>query len=215
MRLLLLPICGLLLTPVQAGVIDRIAITVGHNVITQLAVDEDIRVVAMINGQPVNRQLEKRRSAADRLVQRLLIQHEMEVSRYPLPTDEEVNTYLEQIQDTLGGENHIADLLRSYSLTRTTLLDYLKSQLTMLRFIEYRFNPDVNVSDADVENAYQREIGLIRQQHPGELIPPLDEAKRAGLSQKLSEERTDAALDAWLAESRKQVNIVYLDGELQ
>jgi hypothetical protein len=43
----------------------------------------------------------------------------------------------------------------------------------------------------------------------------LTQTERDVISQKLTEERTDAALNTWLAESRKQVNIVYLDTELQ
>jgi hypothetical protein len=193
---------------VRAELIDKLAITVGQQVITELGIDEDLRVVALINGEPVNRSLESRRAAADRLVQRLLIQHEMEVSRYPLPSDEEVSIYLQQVENSVGGEAAFPKLLNSYNLTQATLVNYLKAQLTMLRFIEYRFSPDVSVSDADIELANQTE-------HPGVEPPLLTQAKRDAISQKLTEERTDAALNTWLAEARKQINIVYLDTELQ
>jgi parvulin-like peptidyl-prolyl isomerase len=192
----------------RAELIDKLAITVGQQVITELGIDEDLRVVALINGEPVNRSLDARRAAADRLVQRLLIQHEMEVSRYPLPTDQEVATYLQQVETTVGGDAAFPNLLKSYSLTQPTLVNYLKAQLTMLRFIEYRFSPDISVSDADIDLANQTE-------HPGVQPPLLTQAKRDAISQKLTEERTDAALNTWLAESRKQINIVYLDTELQ
>jgi parvulin-like peptidyl-prolyl isomerase len=192
----------------RAELIDKLAITVGQQVITELGIDEDLRVVALINGEPVNRRLDARRASADRLVQRLLIQHEMEVSRYPLPSDEEVSIYLQQVENSVGGEAAFPNLLKSYNLTLATLVNYLKAQLTMLRFIEYRFSPDISVSDSDIELANQTE-------HPGVEPPPLTQAKRDAISQKLTEERTDAALNTWLAEARKQVNIVYLDTELQ
>ena len=194
-KLLLLTAFSLTL---RAELIDRLAITVGQQVITELGIDEDLRVIA----------LEARRAAADRLVQRLLIQHEMEVSRYPLPSDQEVSIYLQQVENSLGGESAFPNLLKSYNLTQATLVNYLKAQLTMLRFIEYRFSPDVSVSDADIDLTNQTE-------HPGVAPPPLTQAKRDAISQKLTEERTDAALNSWLAESRKQVNIVYLDTDLR
>ena len=204
-KLLLLTAFSLTL---RAELIDKLAITVGQQVITELGIDEDLRVIALINGEPVNRSLEARRAAADRLVQRLLIQHEMEVSRYPLPSDQEVSIYLQQVENSLGGESAFPNLLKSYNLTQATLVNYLKAQLTMLRFIEYRFSPDVSVSDADIDLTNQTE-------HPGVAPPPLTQAKRDAISQKLTEERTDAALNSWLAESRKQVNIVYLDTDLR
>ena len=46
-------------------------------------------------------------------------------------------------------------------------------------------------------------------------LPILDASKKAQLSERLEEERTDAALNSWLAESRKQVNIRYIDTSLQ
>jgi hypothetical protein len=203
MRRLLL--CALAAALVQANVVDKLAITVEHNVITELTIDEDLRVVALINGQPIDRSLEARRAAADRLVQRLLIQHEMSISRYPLPTEQEVSIYLKQVEAGIGAGDRFTQLLSEYDVTKATLVDYLTAQLTMLRFIEYRFSPDVMVSETDIEAAF-------RADSPTGL---LTEAKRASIGQRLSAERTDAALESWLAESRKQLNIVYLDAALQ
>jgi uncharacterized protein len=87
--------------------------------------------------------------------------------------------------------------------------------LSTLRFIEFRFHPDVNVSDSDIEAAYQRELTHMHDADPTVQLPILDASKKAQLSEQLEEERTDAALNSWLAESRKQVNIRYIDTSLQ
>jgi hypothetical protein len=79
--------------------------------------------------------------------------------------------------------------------------------------VEYRFQPDAAVSDVDVEAANRREVAGWRATHGGD--PPTLEASRERIRSALLEERTSAALDAWLAESRTQVNIVYLDKALQ
>jgi hypothetical protein len=204
---------AVLMVPLHGEVVDRLAIAVGHQVITQLQLDEELRVIALMNHQPIKRTLEERRAAADRLVEQLLIKHEMEVSRYPLPSDEDVSKYLQQVSDQNGGVAGLAKALRSYDLTENTLRQHLELQLTTLRFVEYRFQPDAAVSDVDVEAANRREVAGWRATHGGD--PPTLEASRERIRSALLEERTSAALDAWLAESRTQVNIVYLDKALQ
>lgn len=187
--------------PLSAAIVDRLAVTVGQQTITQLQLDEEIRVTALLNRRPVARDVETRRAAADRLVGQLLIRREMEQSRYPLPDQQDVDLYLEQIRAQNGGEAGLAKALVAYNVTESTLRQHLEVQLVTLRFIEYRFRPDATVSDEEIEAAYKGEA--------------VKNATRESIRTTLMEARTDAALNAWLAESRRQVNIVYLDKTLQ
>jgi len=191
-----------LICPLGAAIVDRMAVIVGQQTITQLQLDEEIRVTALLNQRPVARDAETRRAAADRLVEQLLIRREMEQSRYPLPSEQEVNQYVEQIRTQNGGQAGLAKALATHDVTESTLRQHLESQLVALRFIEYRFQPDATVSDEDIEAAYRRQAS--DKKTPRESIRAM-----------LSEERTDAALNAWLAETRRQINIVYLDKSLQ
>jgi hypothetical protein len=193
-----------------AVTVDRLAITVGSTVITELQIDEDLRVAALLNGKPVERDIESRRAAADRLVEQLLIQHEIDLSRYPPPSDGEVTTLYNQITETLGGPSRLKQLLAEYNVTEQTLRAHLRAQLATLRFIEFRFRPDISISDSEVDAAYRSRAAGSKTP-----LPPLDSAQKARLSEVLLEERTDVALNSWLAESRKQVNIVYIDSALQ
>jgi parvulin-like peptidyl-prolyl isomerase len=211
MRFLLALTC--LLFPLQATIIDRIAIAVGKQIITELAIDEELRVTAFLNGAPASRDLNARRAAADRLIEQLLVRHEMELSRYPLPEESEVNAYLEQVRSQFESASRFSQALADYDLTETILRDHLTLQLTTLRFIEYRFRPDIGVSDADIQAYYQHEAANWKSGHTGP--PPPLEASRESIRQRLMEERTDQALDAWLQEARKQANIVYPDKTLQ
>jgi len=191
-----------LICPLGAAIVDRMAVIVGQQTITQLQLDEEIRVTALLNQRPVARDAETRRAAADRLVEQLLIRREMEQSRYPLPSEQEVNQYVEQIRTQNGGQAGLAKALATHDVTESTLRQHLESQLVALRFIEYRFQPDATVSDEDIEAAYRRQAS--DKKTPRESIRAM-----------LREERTDAALNAWLAETRRQINIVYLDRSLQ
>ena len=204
----------LLMQPaMRAEVIDRLAITVGNRVITQLQIDEELRVTAMLNHEPVVRDLDARRDAADRLVEQLLIKFEMELSRYELPDSSDVDKYYQQIEEANGGAVDFEKSLRAFNLTPEVLRSHLELQLTELKFIDVRFRPDANVTDAEIETAYQSKIAVWKQTHTG--APPTLDASRESLRAMLVEDHTDAALNTWLAESRKRVRLIYLDKTLQ
>lgn len=205
---------SVLIFSASAAIVDRIAITVGQQVITEQELDEELRVAAFLNGEKINRTPEARRAAGDHLIQQLLVKREMEVSHYPTPAKEDVDRYLDDLRANFAGPEPFLRALRQYDLSEAALREHLALQLTTLRFIEFRFRPDVAISDSDIQSAYDREIAEWQTDHPGAAPPPLAASKEA-LRNKLLESRTDEALNAWLEESRKQVNIIYLDRALR
>jgi hypothetical protein len=195
-------------------VVDRLALVVGQQVLTELQLDEEIRVTAFLNRQPVLRDPAARRAAADRLVQQMLVKREMDLSHYPLPEDAEVNEYLKGIQRQQGlNASGFTQALSEYELTEETLKDHLALQLTTLRFIQYRFQPEIDVPETAIINRYKAEIVNWKAHHGGP--PPTLEQSKDSIREALLEERTDNALNAWIEEARKRVNIRYLDKSLQ
>jgi len=194
----------------RATVIDRLAITVGQQVITEQQLDEELRVTAFLNHEKITHTVESRRTAADHLVQQLLVKREMELSRYPLPDDEDVNKYLAEVRESLGAPASFAQALIQYDLAEPMLKEHLALQLTTLRFIEFRFRPTVGISDSDIEASYGREVAGWQANHPGAMPPSLAVSKES-IRKALIEEHTDQVLNTWLEETRKQVSIIYLD----
>lgn len=188
----------------KAEIIDRIAIIVDQQVITESQINEEIRVTSLLNRQPVQVKEEDRRSASDRLVQQLLVKREMDLGNYPAPTAEEVQKYYDQLSQTFGGLDRFRRAIADYQLTSETLEQHLALQLTTLRFIEYRFRPDFNISE--------EEIIAYRKSHSNLTTA---ESSHDAVREALIEERTDQILAAWLEESRKQVDINFLDRALQ
>jgi hypothetical protein len=207
-------LAAFLLELAHGEIIDRLAITVGNQVITELQIDEELRVTAMLNHDPaVLRTTEAKRDAADRLLEQLIIKLEMLLSRYDLPDADEVDKYYLQIEEANGGASEFAKILSQFTLTPEVLRSHLELQLAELKFIDVRFRPDVAVSDADIETAYKSRMAAWKQTHTGPA--PSLEASRESLRALLVEQRTDAALNTWLSESRKRVPIVYLDKALE
>jgi hypothetical protein len=208
-----LPIVLCMALTTSAEVIDRLAITMGREVITELQLDEELRVAAFLNHQPIARDLTTRRAAAGRLVQQLIVMREMEVSRYPLPEEADVDKYFEQIRSEFPNAAEFDHALATYGLTEGILRGHLALQLTTLRFIEFRFQPEIDVSEAEIQAAYERQIAIWKTAHSG-AVPSL-EASRESIRKALLEERVDRALDAWLQERRRRLHIVYVDASLQ
>lgn len=212
MRSLLFIAC--LLFPLRAEIVDRIAITVGRQVITELQLDEELRVTAFQNHQPIARDVRTRRAAGGRLIEQLLVKREMELSHYPLPEPAEIDKFMEQVRNAFPAGTNFDATLREYDLTETVLREHLSMQLTALQFIEFRFRPDLGVSPTDIENYYQRELLTWKAEHPGQRPPTLADSQES-IRKLLAEQRTDEALNAWLEGRRKQVSIVYLDKSLE
>ena len=73
------------LGPLCADIIDRIAITVGNQVITESQIDEELRITAFLNRDKLDVSDDARKQAANRLIDQALVKREMELSHYPFP----------------------------------------------------------------------------------------------------------------------------------
>jgi hypothetical protein len=83
--------------PAAADIIDRIAVSVGAQVITASDLDREIRVSAFLQGSVPDFSPAARRATADRMVDQKLIHHELETSRYPVPQASEIDPVLAEL----------------------------------------------------------------------------------------------------------------------
>lgn len=204
---------GVLGERIGAEIIDRIVATVGREVITQAQLNEELRVTAFINRAPVDNSAATKRQAAERLVEQALVRREMELSRYPLPKPDDVEAYRAEIVKRYGSEDAFRTAMERYELNTGVVDAHLLLQLTMLRFLDYRFLPEVDVSSRDVEDAYQVQIEEWKRSHTG--APPALASLRGSLQKQIYEARINSAFLRWLEEARKQVSVSYLDAGLR
>ncbi len=225
MRSIAASACVLLtLLPARAlcEVIDRMDVVVGNQVITELELEEELRVVAFLNEQPLHFDAGARRAAVHRLVDQKLIEREMELSQYPSLDAEAVDAALGQLEQSLGG--NFSAKLAAAQLSVSTLRRHLAVQLATLRFVAFRFRPEPGISEADVQEEYSRQMAEWATAHPQAAQPtaaqptaaqPTYDTLRQSIRRTLIQARTEEALNAWLMQARKQVTIQYLDGSLQ
>ena len=203
----------LALIPGFSEIIDRIAITVGNQIITYGQIDDDVRLTAFLNRDPLELNAEQRKKAADRLIEQTLVRRDMELSRYPEPTLDEATAALKDIQARFPSPAQYQQALEQYGITEEALKRRLWWQMTLMRFIDYRFRPAIQIPDADIQAYYRQQLEKWQKQG-NKSIPSLDES-RESIEQILTEQRIDEALDKWLAETRTQLTIHYHDEVLQ
>jgi len=199
--------------PLCADVIDRMAISVGNQVITESQIEEEMRVTAFLNNEKVDLSADQKKKAAARLIDQALIKREMDLSRYPSPALSDADSALKDIQSHYPGQAAFEQALAGHGITEAQLKEHLWWQLTVLRFVDYRFRPGIQISDSEVQAYYQQQVSKWQQQGV-KTVPSLSD-QRAEIEEILTDQQIDENLDRWLAEARKQVPIRYLDEALR
>jgi hypothetical protein len=200
------------LGPLSADIIDRIAIIVGKQVITESQIDQEIRITAFLNREKPDVSAAAKKQAASRLIEQGLVKREMDLSHYPLPQASEASAALAGVKATYPSQADFAAALESYDISEADLTQRLLWQFTLLRFIDYRFRPGIQIPDADVQTYYRQQVAGWEQQGV-KPIPTLEDS-RDQIEEILTQKRIDQALDQWLADARKQAAVTYRDATL-
>jgi len=187
----------------QAEIIDRIAVSVGNQVITTDQINEEIRVTAFLNHTEPNFSPEEKKKAAERLIEQALIKREMDFTHYPVPPLSDADEMLKQV------EAERPDFAR-YGISEDDLRRHLWWQLTLLRFIDERFRPSVEVTTAEVRQYYREQVEKWKEE--GRNPIPTFEDSRDAMTKALTEERVNQAVDRWLGDARTQMTIRMRDG---
>jgi hypothetical protein len=208
MRLLVLA-CTLTLA-LTGTIIDRLAIAVGNQAITDGEITREIRLSSLLNGDAPDYSLDSRRKAADRLIEQALVRREMAFSSYPSIPNEQIEQAMQAAEKARGGPDALDGALTQYKLTRQDLRGYLTWEAELLKFIDLRFRPAVQVANADIEEYYRNNVVAAS---PAGKAPPLNDVRDA-IAKKLTGERVDRQLDEWLTRSRARAVIRYVDASL-
>jgi hypothetical protein len=188
-------------------IVDRIAANIGLDAITDSEVREHIRLTALIEGVEPDYSAENLRTVLDRLIDQTLLRNEIEFVRYQGAEPETVTPLLDQVKQRYGSETAFAQALKKYRTSEERLAAHLRWQLTMLQFIEFRFQPAVEVTNALMRQEYRQQAQRWKEEH-GTEAPPLDDIKEE-IETIVRQRLIDSALDRWLGEVRTQNTILY------
>jgi hypothetical protein len=195
-----------------AEIIDEIAVSVGSRVITEQDLDREIRVTALENNGKPDFSPANKRTVAGRMVDQLLIRNELEASHYPGPTTAEINAALAEEKARYGSPEAYRQALARYGITEDELRARLAWQLTLVRFIDIRFRPGIQIGDEEIRQYFEEHIRPEwEKEHPG--TAPSIEPYRRAIAQKLESQAADQQVEQWLTEARRRTHIVYHVGQ--
>ncbi len=191
----------------SAEIIDRIAISVGKQVITVAQIEEEVRITAFLNLEKLDLSADAKKKAADRLIEQALVRRDMEFSPYPPTAQSDVVEELGRVKARFADAGAYQETLQQYGITEDSLKRRLAWQLTLVDFTNYRFRPAIHIAEADLKGQYQQQAAEL-QQKGVQQIPPFEDV-RDKIEEMLTNLRIEEAIDRWIADTRKQVTIRY------
>ena len=198
-----------------AETIDRIAVSVGPQVITSSDIDREIRVAAFLDCKPADFSPAARRAAAGRMVEQRLIRRELEISRYPVPSLSGADPVLDKIkQERYPTGAAWRQALSQQGVSEQDVIDERLWQRTLSYFIDLRFRSGVQVSDEEIRDYFEKTVKpLAEAARPGQSASR--ENYRGQIEDTLAGRRADEEADKWLAEARARTVIIYHEEAFQ
>lgn len=194
----------------HAELVDRIAVSVGNRVITQSDLEREIRITALLNGEKPDFSAANKREAAERMVDQTLVRNELEASQYLLPSAAETGAALKEEKSRFPDEAAYRRALASYGVSEEDLKARLLWQLTLVRFIQVRFRPGIQIGDDEIRKYFNEHLrSIFMQAHPGQ-TPSIDDY-RDSVEQTLIGQSANDQVEQWLKEARKRTRIHYHD----
>ena len=196
-----------------AQVLDRIAVTVGKQVITQGDLIRDLRVDAFLDRKPVDLSPSAKRAAAGRLADQILMLHEASDSHLVLASLEDAARLVSDEKSKYSSAQEYQAALAQYHISEGDLSQHLLDGLRALRFSELRFRPQIQLNETELRAYYDKLAAGWRQANRAPI--PTFEESRDQVEKLLTSDREMEALDAWLAMARASGKIEYREAAFQ
>ena len=190
-----------------AVIVDRIVATLEQRIITLSDVQEAYRFESLLDQQPLEPLDEARiRDLAERLINQALLEQEMETSRFPDVPAAEVERRMAEIQKRFGNDGAFHRVLQEYGLEEAQFRRRVELQARILRFIDFRFRPGVQVGEAAIERYYRETLLPELQAQQVRELPRLAEVSER-IKEILVQRRINQRYSALIKELREQMSI--------
>jgi hypothetical protein len=173
------------------------------DLIWQLALQPDTPLVNP-SSEALNRAL---RLVTD---QRLILQ---EAEKLPTiePKPEEIAKARDELVKAFPSPSAFQERLQRVGLTADKLNEILDQRVRIEKYLDFRFRNFVVITDKEIVNYYnQVYVRRFRAQHPGDIVPKLEEA-RDEIDKTLEEAKIESDIDAFLDNARERAEIVILN----
>jgi peptidyl-prolyl cis-trans isomerase SurA len=201
--------------PARAGeIIDRIVATVNGHIILQSDWDDALNYEAFSGGRLLDELTpDDRKAALDRLIDQELLREQMRSADFQHALQEEVTKRIIEIRRQYPGAETEAGwqaALQRYGLTENQLRQNIVSNLDVMRLVDARLRPTVNIDSQTIESYYNYEL-LPQLRGAGAKEPALAEVSPT-IKELLTQQKVNQLLTAWLQNLRSGSQIRTEDG---
>jgi hypothetical protein len=190
-------------------VLDGVVATVNRAPILRSDWNEAVRFEAFMQQKPLADVTDADRAAAlRRMIDRQLLQAQMQEARYMRPSDSDLDADIEKLRAQIPGADNPqgwAKSLAAYGLSEAILKDHLRDEVQVMNFLEVRLRPEVKVEPAEIEAYYNQQL-LPDLQKTGTAALSLDQVEPK-IRELLTQQRIDELLSVWLHNLRQQAEI--------
>jgi len=187
-------------------IVDRIAARVENEIILL----SDIRVLSRYQ-RFLDGKSETDAHILDRLIDQWMVRTEADVSRFPHPSDAEIDGTLERLRKSFTSAEQYEASRKQSGLSDSQVRGVVASQLYLSNYLDSRFRPAVQVDPQAIEDFYRNTI--VPQAKAGGQEPPSLDAAHDLIQEALVQRGINEQSEKWLRESRTRLHIdILLEG---
>jgi parvulin-like peptidyl-prolyl isomerase len=190
-------------------IVDRIVATVNGHVILQSDWEDALCYEAFVAGRPLDQvTADDRKNALDRLIDQELLREQMQSSQFHHASQEEVTARIADVRNRYpeaGTNSAWQALLVRYGLTESELKSRVALELDLLRLVDARLRPSVQIDSKSIESYYNQQL-LPQLRQKGATEVPLSEVTPR-IRELLTQQKMNQLLTAWLQNLRASSEI--------
>ncbi len=191
----------------RGQIVDRVVTNVNGHVVLQSDWEQEVAFEALANGRdPDSFTTAERNAALDHLIDQELLREQVRPSQ-PAPADQ-VSARVTEVRklhpDCATDQSWHAKLQR-YGLTQKDLEKHLSDQIQLMKLVEDRLRPSIQIDQRAVENYYHDRL-LPEMKKAGGAAAPLTEVF-GKIRNLLAEQKMNELITGWLASLRSGSHI--------
>lgn len=198
---------GLVSFAAAGQVIDRVVANVNGHVVLQSDWEQEVAFEAFSNGRdPDSFTSAERNAALDRLIDQELLREQVRPSQSP-PADKVTASVAEvrKLHPDCTNDGTWRAKLQRYGLSQSALEKHLGDQIQLMKLVEDRLRPSIQIDQRAVETYYQEQL-LPELSRAGGRAAPLTEVF-GRIKDLLAERKMNELLSGWLANLRSESRI--------
>jgi parvulin-like peptidyl-prolyl isomerase len=180
--------------------VDRIVARVENDIILL----SDIRALSRYQ-QFLDGKSETAAQILERLIDQWIVRTEAAVSRFPQPSDADIDRELERVQKSFASMEEFEARRKQSGLSVAEIRDMVAAQLYLSNYLDSRFRPGVQIDPKTIDDFYEKSV-VPRAKARGQEPPPLDTA-RDFIQEALVQRGINDQADQWLIESKARLHI--------